>query len=100
MIAMALLLGSVACAHAKHPSMTYHDLQPNGYKRSFAQFSADVADCQRLTHSRTAAHTPATKRCLRARGYQWLSTEWVPDRAPEPPPSNKVDWTDFLNWQF
>jgi hypothetical protein len=99
-VASAALLASVLCAQAEHSLDNYHDLRPNGHKRSEATFEADVASCKRLTHdSIYRPDSRAMKRCMMRRSWQWQSSQWVEDPPEQPSSNSTVDWTDFLKWE-
>jgi hypothetical protein len=102
MIALTVLLaGTLAAQASSHPLDNYHDLRAAGHKRSEAAFERDVAVCKRLSHnSLYQADSPAMKRCMRSRDWLWQSSQRVADQPEPSSSSNKVDWTDFLNWQF
>jgi hypothetical protein len=90
-IASLLLCASVqAQAGTSHYEMSYRDLiRPNGHPRSDAIYDSALDACYGQTGlSRDAADTPAFKACMKERGYRWLSTKLVRDKASAPSPQD------------
>jgi hypothetical protein len=78
-MACALLIAGTFAAQAYHSNDTYHDLvRPNGQPRSDAVFQADINFCYAQTGaSRYRQDTPAFKKCMLSRKWQWQSVQIV-----------------------
>lgn len=76
LIILLALGASIAGATAQTFEMSYRDLiRPHGRPRSDAIYQSNLDYCYARTGaSRTAADTPAFKKCMLTRGYRWLST--------------------------
>jgi hypothetical protein len=83
-IACALLLSGTFAAQAYHSDYTYYDLvRPNGHPRSDAIFDADINSCYAQTGSSRYEDSPAFKRCMLSRKWQWQSTRTVGSPSKE-----------------
>jgi hypothetical protein len=100
----AMLVASVAGAHADHYTTMYRDLiRPHGQPRSDAIYQANLDVCYDRTHAdRMKNDTPAFKTCMLGRGYRWQYTRLVRDAPPvddaeesSPPPD--VSMPDHSN---
>ncbi|HXW27841.1 MAG TPA: hypothetical protein VEK55_00650 [Xanthobacteraceae bacterium] len=91
--ACTLLLVGTFAAQAYHSNDTYYDLvRPNGQPRSDAVFNADLNFCYRQTGaSRYRQDTPAFKRCMLGRQWQWQSV-----RITRSPSQRRRDFFDDM----
>lgn len=86
-LAAMLLLGAVANADARPLDRYYDTIRQNGHPRADAVFQSALNACYAQTGaSRNRADTPAFKRCMRGRGYRWLSASIV--RTPRSAPGS------------
>ena len=84
-LAAMLLLGAAATADARTLDRYYDTIRHNGHPRADAVFRAALNACYAQTGaSRNRADTAAFKRCMRGRGYRWMSVGAVrtPYNAP------------------
>jgi hypothetical protein len=82
---------STTVLHAAAATENYRDLvRPHGHKRSAAVYQADLDACYRQVGSiRDFPDTPTFKACMLGRGYRWMS-------ITQDPPTQGLNWTDFL----
>jgi hypothetical protein len=78
-VVVVTLLCGISRAHAYTTMDNYYDLvRPNGQARSDAIFQADLDSCYSQTgSSRYRQDTPAFRKCMLGRNWQWKSVHTV-----------------------
>jgi hypothetical protein len=87
--------GATPGAQADTAIQTYHDqIRPNGHARSDATYEAALDFCSQQTGGKRTFHdTPAFQKCMRGRGYRWLSLRVERGPAPQQAPREET-WID------